>query len=1833
MSEKTVPHPTKNVKNEGARLSELLAEPQTRIFSQAAGMQSLSYGLNSRTGRLQAAMVLGQISYGIQAPVDFVFSLYLGTPNYYRLSAGDDQSQTSIREEYGLNVPLINPWGSGKMHFSDGTVDKLINFDSDEPTLQYHRLKDIKIERLKPSGFRVTYKSGVVEYYDSNGVILRRCSPSGFVLNFVIEQTPALNRYRLMSVTSEGAEPSSLTVNYGAPNRDTGLSTMEVVQKLDGRTMTTQCILHHTQWSQVDNQFLNVYVEKISLPNDFTNWIQFSYRDTGSESNRGAVLEKIIAPTGEYLRATESGTAKYYEDASATPPVLEAYSVVTKLVEGNQKGLLEADASTVTYEYSPNMNCTGYYPGRSKPVPNEDNCLLISGPVNIDGENVPYEYSSTAHYLDRTVQTTYNRFHLPTLQTTKELNGRADGSYYAIEVGYDYPIVAGDISQQPAQFALWTSMATIYSEHAKDGKLINARKIYEMRSFDEYGNLLKHTQSSGIQQELTYYPSDSKETEGCPPSPLFVQFVKKVVTFPAGSGSQPLPKTNEYTYVQVNGLTYNNPITKESVTPYLVMVNAETINGLTMGQSEYLLNPSHPILTGVTSKTQFTSKVGAGEDVISLINATNFNWTVVTLPTGGMQVNCRKTNTAQKGGGALQSATGGANTFNPSSGRQLEEVSPTGAVTRYEYNDRDWLIKTTTYVGTPYEEILKYDFKYWYRIFADDASTPMDDRSTWANRYAITYPNGRTEYQYLDRDGLLIYEGHADSNQYNEISRVVRYNRNGPAPLVAENIVIDYVGSTDSKIENKTLFAYRLFGQVRADYADGTAAIMENNLAANPPYQQTRQRGQTVDYRSEYNHYGSINMVRVTFVDPGGATRTELVEVNEYDGFGRLVRTIPANANGYAVPISFQYDKFDRVTRQSCGTDVTTYTYSAQIPIMGELTRIQATTSGNSVMDATRTFDDFGRLIDQNAPGEGALVTQTLSYSNPEDLQPELVTCNIGTIAYDYNQLTQMQLKTTYSAGTDQQVGPTERAYTYNPITKQMMGCEATGYDLEEEVRQYTGYYYDYNSYGMQTKFYASYKEWGGGAPTGVSINYTYSKFSSFQTMAAMSRDNAIDDWMTVTDAFDSNVGRLTTRSFVAASAPEGRNFIISVTYVTDQGVPGAGKVKRISLKRNYNKHQWKLLMEVDFVYDQYGSEQSRSYTIYTGPLDGTTSKATFVATNTATYTSQLSSNEVRFTQNTGSTTQITRLEQESYTYADQYQQLLNAVRTGTSGADGEYQRSEFSFKGFYRFNEILFKDSSGKKQRTDFYEYFNNDQISKCTVWDSYGSVDIERSFSPTYDANGNIKNAIGITSVINQCEYSPLNQLTWWANIGGPNKIGYSYLYDGLGQLIHRVPDPANTKVESAVTLVYNQGALIGELGDQKKDATLQTLYLQVNDVSLGRYLLKSDNTEELELFCTDAAGTVRAVYRYTEATGVDWNATYYEYSDYGARYEIGSAQQEAVDLAGEAAGERAATPLDMPIGFNGYLLDQPSGCYVLGNGNRFYNPSLRAFYSPDSLSPFGEGGINRYQYCNLDPVNLSDPSGNAPERGQPWEWYDYLLTVLMYMTPAGAIAESFRIASWATYDENSPKTSKILGHFAEGVDLATFFVGNMVSAAMGPMMSASKAGVGTTGAKGGSRGILNWKTATSRAKKPGGFKTYTNSKGGKVYLSKTTTNANKVYSAIIDAYGRNPNARINVISGTHGNQKGLVQGAWKQFSFAVEDMDTVAYIQSRVGGKAKIRVYNIQKQPAFLNVSYQNELVQAAQSANVTIFAYCHSGLNSGVRSALGLKPVRAPWRWWG
>jgi len=74
--------------------------------------------------------------------------------------------------------------------------------------------------------------------------------------------------------------------------------------------------------------------------------------------------------------------------------------------------------------------------------------------------------------------------------------------------------------------------------------------------------------------------------------------------------------------------------------------------------------------------------------------------------------------------------------------------------------------------------------------------------------------------------------------------------------------------------------------------------------------------------------------------------------------------------------------------------------------------------------------------------------------------------------------------------------------------------------------------------------------------------------------------------------------------------------------------------------------------------------------------------------------------------------------------------------------------------------------------------------------------------------------------------------------------------------------------------------------------------------------------------------------------------------------------------------AYGYRQAEVNASAISYNGdYEID---GLFLMGNGYRLYSPTIRRFYSADSMSP-GDAGVNPYTYNLGDPINRSDPSGH--------------------------------------------------------------------------------------------------------------------------------------------------------------------------------------------------------------------------------------------------------------
>nr|WP_180201958.1 RHS repeat-associated core domain-containing protein [Pseudomonas sp. SbOxS1]NYU01219.1 RHS repeat-associated core domain-containing protein [Pseudomonas sp. SbOxS1] len=183
---------------------------------------------------------------------------------------------------------------------------------------------------------------------------------------------------------------------------------------------------------------------------------------------------------------------------------------------------------------------------------------------------------------------------------------------------------------------------------------------------------------------------------------------------------------------------------------------------------------------------------------------------------------------------------------------------------------------------------------------------------------------------------------------------------------------------------------------------------------------------------------------------------------------------------------------------------------------------------------------------------------------------------------------------------------------------------------------------------------------------------------------------------------------------------------------------------------------------------------------------------------------------------------------------------------------------------------------------------------------------------------------------------------------------KILRRYVYDPLDRLM-RIGLLAGDGTER----FYQENHLITELGQQ----THRTIFRHETQA-----LAQSQNeagVTETTLLATDQAHSLLKT------------------------FSTMSSQQFAYTAYGNHPAESGLSRL---IGFNGECPDATTGHYPLGQGNRFFNPVLMRFNSPDKFSPFGKGGINPYVYCLGDPINLIDPSGNGPVPKfipfRPWE-----------------------------------------------------------------------------------------------------------------------------------------------------------------------------------------------------------------------------------------------------
>ena len=287
-----------------------------------------------------------------------------------------------------------------------------------------------------------------------------------------------------------------------------------------------------------------------------------------------------------------------------------------------------------------------------------------------------------------------------------------------------------------------------------------------------------------------------------------------------------------------------------------------------------------------------------------------------------------------------------------------------------------------------------------------------------------------------------------------------------------------------------------------------------------------------------------------------------------------------------------------------------------------------------------------------------------------------------------------------------------------------------------------------------------------------------------------------------------------------------------------------------------------------------------------------------------------------------------------------------------------------------YEYNEI------GGISSVKEYAYTTGDIPSTATSTKSYGYDLTEKDRltlfglkSITYDSLGCVKTYDGWTYGWNKGRLTSIQKGSL-----STSRESYGFTYNAYGQRTKVTysffPDVAQQidyLASSTTEYTYdNSGRLIRESysGRYNDNTTVSREYIFLYDESgiVGCLFAKNGATPAAYFYRKNLQGDVTAIYNESGNKVGE-----YAYDAWGNCTVLSGAATDVVRYN--------------PIRYRGYYYDIETGLYYLNA--RYYNPQWRRFISPDDtsyLDPETPNGLNLYAYCNNDPVNYVDPSGNS-------------------------------------------------------------------------------------------------------------------------------------------------------------------------------------------------------------------------------------------------------------
>lgn len=213
------------------------------------------------------------------------------------------------------------------------------------------------------------------------------------------------------------------------------------------------------------------------------------------------------------------------------------------------------------------------------------------------------------------------------------------------------------------------------------------------------------------------------------------------------------------------------------------------------------------------------------------------------------------------------------------------------------------------------------------------------------------------------------------------------------------------------------------------------------------------------------------------------------------------------------------------------------------------------------------------------------------------------------------------------------------------------------------------------------------------------------------------------------------------------------------------------------------------------------------------------------------------------------------------------------------------------------------------------------------------------------TYDNNGNMKTGYDLTNLTNigtrTITYNADNKPVEIAYTKG-STTNVSFRYDGQG----------NRVIKSS-----NQGTTyyVGEHYEVVNDAGVK--YIFAGNLRIAKIDSSKTSSDRTLYYHKDHLGSSSAITN--ENGAVVEKFTYRPFGDQRAH-----------------SGD-----LTTDYKFTDQEFDAETGLYYYGA--RYYDPTIGRFISPDSVvpNPFNPQNLNRYTYCNNNPLSYTDPNGHFP------------------------------------------------------------------------------------------------------------------------------------------------------------------------------------------------------------------------------------------------------------